>query len=99
MSRAIKHRWYEAFIEEKQFHENRYRDEDGTIKIRSFDVSYVCTRCRFHDIASSVKKHLLDEHEIENVAKDDVVRHIDDHEDYFEYSFPIDHFGFGTGSI
>ncbi|KAF8997057.1 hypothetical protein BDQ17DRAFT_1329561 [Cyathus striatus] len=84
MSRAIKHRRYEAFIEEKQFHESHYRDEDGTIKIRSFDVSY---------------EHLLDEHEIENVTKEDVVRHIDDHEDCFEYSFPIDHFGFGSGSI
>ncbi|KAF8991145.1 hypothetical protein BDQ17DRAFT_1371125 [Cyathus striatus] len=56
-------------------------------------LRFVCMVCRFRDMARGMKEHFLIKHDKTDINPGDVVRHIDEDDDCFEYAFPVDFLG------
>ncbi|KAF8996618.1 hypothetical protein BDQ17DRAFT_1364161 [Cyathus striatus] len=83
MVTKLKDRRHEAFLKEPEYR----RFGDAPV------LRFVCTVCRFRDMARGMKEHFLIEHDKTDINPGDVVRHIDEDDDCFEYAFPVDFLG------
>ncbi|KAF8996626.1 hypothetical protein BDQ17DRAFT_1364166 [Cyathus striatus] len=81
----VKDRRYEAFVNDCQGYDNAAT----TI----YHNRYVCTHCRFRSTGQKIKEHILKVHNKTEINRGDIVRHIDEAEDYFQYEFPVDFVG------